>query len=193
MLERSHIPTQQDDSSAVLITAVDDRNVRRLTTWLPPQSAATCALLGKRGLPVQVGETAAAFGALALCLGPQEWWLVSPEHEPSGITPHLASELAAEGLMLGDLTEGLAVLEVHGPGTRDLFSQACGLDFHPRVFGTGRCARARFAQIPAVLSCRDDLQRFELYVARSYAHYVHAYLMDLSPCGSDSSAGSRAV
>jgi sarcosine oxidase subunit gamma len=118
---------------------------------------------------------------------------VAREHEPSGITPHVEKELAAEGLMLADLTEGLAVLEVHGPATRDLFSKACGLDFHPRVFGAGRCARTRFAQIPAVLVCLDDLRRFELYVARSYAHYVHAYLTDLIPCGLDSSAGSHAV
>jgi len=177
----------------VVLTAVDDRNVRRLATWLQPQAAETRALLSKRGLPLQVGESAAAFGALALCLGPQEWWLVSREHEPSAITPDLQSELAAEGLMVADLTEGLAILEVHGPSTRDLLSKACGLDFHPRVFGTGRCARTRFAQIPAVLLCREDLQRFELYVARSYAHYVQAYLADLSSCESDSSAESPAA
>jgi sarcosine oxidase subunit gamma len=155
--------------------------------------AETRALLSNRRLPLRVGEIATAFDALALCLGPQEWWLVSPEHEPSAITPHLERELATEGLMLADLTEGLAVFEVQGPATRDLFSKACGLDFHPRVFGVGRCARTRFAQIPAVLLCRDDPHRFELYVARSYAHYLHAYVTDLIPCESDSSAGSRAV
>jgi sarcosine oxidase subunit gamma len=193
MLERTQLPARRDESLAAVVAAVDERNVRRLATWLPPQAAETRALLSKRGLPLRVGETSAAFGALALCLGPQEWWLVSREHEPLSISPHVESELAAEGLMIADLTEGLAVLEVHGRSTRDLLSKACGLDFHPRVFGVGRCARTRFAQIPAVLFCRDDSHRFELYVARSYAHYVQAYLTDLSPCESDSSGETPAA
>jgi sarcosine oxidase subunit gamma len=59
-----------------------------------------------------------------------------------------------------------------------VLSKSCGLDFHPRRFALGHCARTRFAQIPVLIDCVDALPRFELYVQKSYSHYLEDWLID---------------
>ena len=104
-----------------------------------------------------------------MCLGPADWLLVSQMH--------FATEVSAQGLALVELTDGVAGLAVTGSAVRELLAKGCGLDLHPRSFPAGRCARTRFAQIPLVMDCLEA-SRFELYAARSYEHYLHAWLDD---------------
>jgi len=91
-----------------------------------------------------------------------------------------APELTAQNLALVDLTDGLVVFEVSGSAARDVLSKSCGLNFHPRRFCTGHCARSRFAQIPVVIDCTQDSGVFELYAPRSYAQYLKDWLDDAS-------------
>jgi sarcosine oxidase subunit gamma len=145
------------DSAGVHIGVVDGRSVWQLKTWLRA--------------PLAVGEISAAFGGLALGIGPQEWLVVGDAHQ-------LGREPIARDVIAVDITDAFAVLEVQGDSARELLSRGCGLDLHPRMFRVGQCARTRFAQIPVVLTCVDHSHRFELYVARSYASYLRSWLVD---------------
>lgn len=158
------------ESAAIRIDAIEGRTVWQLKTWLAPQSETRRGILEEHSLPLRVGAISTAFGGLVLGIGPQEWLIVS-DAQPA--TPSFASDFIA-----AEVSDALAVLEVQGASARELLSKGCGLDLHPRVFGVGQCARTRFAQIPVVLICIDDLHRFELYVARSYAQYLRAWLVD---------------
>jgi sarcosine oxidase subunit gamma len=101
----------------------------------------------------------------------------------------LAPELAAaQSLALVDLTAGLVVFEVSGSAVREILAKSCGLNFHPRRFGPGHCARTRFAQIPVVIDCIQDPGIFELYAPRSYLHYLKDWVCDAAqgiPCPSN--------
>src|SRR4051812_8511189 len=130
-------------------------NSLRLKSWLPEhtQGGKPVVLAGQE-LPSQVGGILQG-PMRVLCLGPGDWLIVSHEHTGSSMRAHFAPDLSEQGLALVDLTDGLAALEVSGSAAREVLSKGCGLDFHPRSFPPGRCARTRFAQIPVVIECLD--------------------------------------
>src|SRR5690349_19758339 len=111
------------DTASICIDALTGRRVWQLKTWLPAQS------------DVRVGESSAAFGAIALGIGPTECLVVSDAPD---------FRLETRDWIAVDLSDAFIVLEVQGDSARQLLSKACGLDLHPRVFGVGRCTRTRF-------------------------------------------------
>jgi sarcosine oxidase subunit gamma len=63
-----------------------------------------------------------------------------------------------------------------------VLAKGCPLDLHPRAFATGNCAQSLLAKASVLIHLpNDDAQRgptFDLYVARSFAHYLFAWLED---------------
>jgi sarcosine oxidase subunit gamma len=105
----------------------------------------------------------------ALCVGPTEWLIVQPER--------YAPRVAADGLAIVDLSDGIVSLDVRGTAVREVLSAGCGLDLHPQRFPPGRCARTRLGHIAVVVECLDE-HCFELHVARSQARYLTGWLAD---------------
>jgi sarcosine oxidase, subunit gamma len=167
MLDRAR-PADEPARHAVRIEPIAPRAVLRLTSW--------SGALSDTDLPSRVGMTVPG-AARALCVAPGEWLFISHEQDASNLREAFSPGLLQEGAVLVDSTDGIAAFAVEGPAVRDVLAQGCGLDFHPRSFPPGQCARTRFAQIAVVLDCLDEA-RFELYVSRSYAHYLQAWLLD---------------
>jgi sarcosine oxidase, subunit gamma len=175
---REQLPTStRGGPQFVHIVTVERRTAVRLRSWLPRQANGQPFVLAGEKLPSQVGAMIAG-PTRVLCVGPEEWLLVSEEYDPRSLCEHFGPDLAARGLVLIDLTDGVAAFELKGPAARNLLSKGCGLDLHPSGFPAGRCARTRLAQLPVTVVCLDDTPRFELYVGRSYAHYLHSWLTD---------------
>ncbi len=169
----------RNDTMTVQITPLGGRTSMRLKSWLAEYASGGKAVaLGGKELPSQVGEVLSDPAMRVLCIGPGEWLLASHEHSASVLRQYLEADLPKYGLALVDLTDGLLGLEVRGPASRELLSRGCGLDFHPRSFPAGRCARTRFANVPATIESFDEPLRFELYVVRSHLRYLHAWLSD---------------
>lgn len=163
--------------TAIQITPLSGRTVLRLKCWLAGSvTGGKPVALAGQVLPSQVGETVSE-SAHVLCVGPGDWLIVSDE-PASGVRERVGSDVAQQGIAIVELTDGLASVELRGPGVREVLSKGCALDWHPRHFPAGRCARTRFAQVPVVIECLDDSPRFELTVARSYFRYLHAWLTD---------------
>jgi len=177
MLERAPMRTAPNKAE-LQITPVSGRTVLRLKSWLPEfVTGGKPVVLAGQELPTQVG--AILSGPLRVsCLGPGDWLIVLQEHPASSLREHIAPDLSTQGFALVDLTAGVAGLEVQGSRACEVLSKGCGLDLHPRNFPAGRCARTRFAQIPVIIECLDGPPRFELNVARSYFHYLYAWLTD---------------
>lgn len=130
-----------------------------------------------RELPREVGACLA--GPLrVLCLGPGEWLLVAEERVGDDVLRRLAAELAGQGAVLVDMTEGLGVFEVSGSMAREVLSKGCGLDLDPHSFPVGRCARTRLAQMTVIIDHPNDAPGFDLYVARSYLRSLAEWLED---------------
>lgn len=160
------------------LTEIRGRNVMRLRSWRADGGEGVQALhIAALNLPAVAGDTVPG-PIRVLCIAPGEWLVVSGERAPPGARAQLESDAATCELALVDLSDALAVLELRGPGARDVLSQGCGLDLHERAFTSGRCARTRLAQVPVLIDCREEPDQFELYVARSYFQYLRAWLGD---------------
>lgn len=147
----------------------------RLKSW---RDGAIPLSLDRGQWPAHVGDT--LNGPIRVqCVAPGDWLILSHQFPSAELRKELQAGLP-EGLVLVDMSDAFASLEITGSAARDVLSKGCCLDFHPRVFLVGRCARTRFAQMPVVLECLDDTPRFEMTVARSYHHYLHSWLVDAS-------------
>ena len=81
-----------------------------------------------------------------------------------------------------DVSDGRVALRLAGPNARDVLAKGCPLDLHPRAFPSGSCAQSLLAKAAVLIHLLDDDPHrgptFDLYVARSSAHYLFAWLED---------------
>ena len=119
-----------------------------------------------------------AAGPRILWLGPDEWLVVTAPEEAARTLADLAAALAGRRAAVTDVSESRAVLGLAGPNAREVLMKGCGLDLHPRVFGPGRCAQTAFARCHLLLHQIADEPAYELYVHRSFAEYLWAWLED---------------
>jgi sarcosine oxidase, subunit gamma len=127
--------------------------------------------------------TAAAKGQIgALWLGPDEWLLTCPAGEVSGLVVSLRTALQGVHAAITDLTDGRVAFRVAGPSARDVLAKGTPLDLHPRAFPPGRCAGTLLAKASVLIHLLDDDPErgssFDVYVARSFAHYLWMWLED---------------
>ena len=140
-----------------------------IKSWLPEHNTGLqVPTLAGHTLPSRVGTTMRSPWRV-LCLAPAEWLLISENAPPKP---------DSRGLVLTDVTDGVAVLNVRGPLALDVLSKGCGLDFEPRAFPLGSCARTRFGQMSVIVERVDDKPAFDLYVARSYCRFLSDWLKD---------------
>jgi sarcosine oxidase, subunit gamma len=150
----------------VQFTLLPPRSILQIKPWIGQGSRPPVA-----SWPSRIGASLESGAARVLCLAPDEWLVVSTEPD--------AFEMVEDwnGFVIADLTQGWETLELRGSSSRELLTKGCGLDWHPRSFPPGHCARTRFARIPLLILCTDSL-RFELYVARSYSRYLQDWIAD---------------
>ena len=128
-------------------------------------------------------NTAAGRGDLtALWLGPDAWLLTCP---PDAVAAHiggLRTALSDVHAAIIDVSDGRVALRLAGPNARDVLAKGCPLDLHPRSFASGSCAQSLSAKASVLIHLLDDHAErgptFDLYVARSFAHYLFAWLED---------------
>jgi sarcosine oxidase, subunit gamma len=127
--------------------------------------------------------TAAAKGQIgALWLGPDQWLLTCPASDVAGLIGALRAALADAHAAITDLSDGRVALRVAGPSGRDVLAKGTPLDLHPRAFPPGRCAGSLLAKTTVLIHLLDDDPArgasFDVYVARSFAHYLWIWLED---------------
>jgi sarcosine oxidase, subunit gamma len=133
-------------------------------------------------LPNEPNTTAGRGGLTALWLGPDAWLLTCPPDDVASLVGRLHDALADVHAAVVDVSDGRVALRLAGPNARDVLAKGCPLDLHPRVFATGSCAQSLLAKTSVLLHllAADPQQgsTFDLYVARSFAHYLFAWLED---------------
>jgi len=108
-------------------------------------------------------------------LGPDQWLLTSENEPVADILAHIDSALSGQLFTATDMSSGLTCFSLSGQSSRTLLAMGCGIDMHPDSFSTGQCIRTRFAQVPVFMVATGDFE-FDLYVDRSYAHYLQEWL-----------------
>lgn len=138
--------------------------VKGVLGFVPPRKAATTA--GGTGIP------------RALWLGPDEWLVVTDDAQAASTAANLAEALAHQHAQVVDLSDARAVIGLAGPHARDVLMKGCTLDMHRRAFRAGRCARTLLAKVQVIVHQTTEAPDYDLYVHRSYAEYLWAWLED---------------
>ncbi|MCY4589043.1 MAG: sarcosine oxidase subunit gamma [Alphaproteobacteria bacterium] len=107
-------------------------------------------------------------------LGPDEWLVVTPPGREEG----LLDALAAEGIVVTDVSDQSTVIRLTGPRAREVLAQGCALDLHPRSFRVGSAAQSRIGRIRTTLWQVDDQPGYDLLVSCSFAAWLWAWLTD---------------
>ena len=154
----------------------------------PGDTAVMAALEAAIGfaLPQAANTTTASADALALWLGPDEWWIVNPGPAPESgptLAATLRTAMAGRRGAVTDVSESRTCVRISGPRARDLLCKGMPLDLHSRAFATGRCAQSHLAKAGVLLHLVADKggldgPTFELYVLRSFAEYLWLWLED---------------
>ena len=121
--------------------------------------------------------TIASGRADILCIGPSEWLVTATDSDARVLHRQLEDAFGGSAFRATNISHALVRIEVQGFEVRALLLKGCALDLHPSRFLPGRCARTRFAALPAILRCTGPTN-FECVVAFSYRDYLLSWLAD---------------
>lgn len=126
-----------------------------------------------------VGTATERAGRAALRLGPDEWLLLCARAEEGALAGELHRGLSGYSAAIAPIGNGTVSIQASGPRVRTFLAKGTSLDLHPRAFAPGRCAVTAFGKIRVTLWQRD-LERFSLFVGRSFARSFWEWAEDVA-------------
>ncbi|MFC3168885.1 sarcosine oxidase subunit gamma [Paracoccus fontiphilus] len=159
----------QFDASPVVVE--DLAPALRLSLRVKPAHRETLGRALGLDLPTRVGSRAAANGAEALCLGPDEWLIVAPEGTDLASPARAAYADAPHSLV--DISDREITLRLSGPAVLDLLAACCPRNI--AAMPVGAAARTVFDSATVIL-WRDGPTDFRMDVWRSFAPHVRSLL-----------------
>jgi sarcosine oxidase subunit gamma len=138
------------------------------------------ALLGRAPYPLPTTpNTAWEEGPrAALWLGPDEWLVLGPPGAGADIVGELDAGPEGSHRSVVDVSANRVALELSGPRAKEVLSQGCALDLHPRAWRPGTCAQTMLARAQVILHERSDSTG--ILVRPSFADYLVDWLIDAS-------------
>ena len=129
----------------------------------------------KLGIELPHPSRSASAGEIcALWLQPQAWMLAAPSTAEGEFARALKAACGDAGSIV-DQTHGRTVLTLSGAHARQVLGKLCRVDLHPRVFGPGRVATTRMAEITCTVHQTDEAPSYELIVLSTFAaHFATA-------------------
>ena len=120
-------------------------------------------------LPVRIGQRTSKDGIEAVCLGPDEWVLVTPSPAVAGVQKALAKLYDKVPHSLTDISGREVTLVIEGPRAAELLTIGCPRDI--AAIPDGEARRTVFDGVTVVL-WRDAADRFRMDVWNSFAPFV---------------------
>jgi sarcosine oxidase subunit gamma len=123
-------------------------------------------------LPARIGDLAASGERLAICLGPDEWFLIAPSGEAGAIEERFAATMDG-ACSLVDVSHREVGIEVRGPAATLALSSACALDLESMP--SGSATRTILDKSPAVL-IKHGPDHYRIEVWQSFAGHLWTLL-----------------
>ena len=115
---------------------------------------------------------------IILCLGENEWLIITHENEERELIATLRNKMDGILTSFTDVSSSQCIIRVTGSHVRNVFAKGCSLDLHSRSFGVGKCAQSLIASVGVIIRQIDSTPSFELIVRRSFAEYLVNWLYD---------------
>jgi sarcosine oxidase, subunit gamma len=133
-------------------------------------------------LPGEPCTSASKDRIAALWLGPDQWLVTGPASDVARLIDALHDALADVPSAVTEVSDARVALRLAGPSAREVLAKGCTLDLHPRTFPVGSCGQSLLAKAAVLIHLLDDDRErgpsFDVYVARSFAHYLWMWLED---------------
>ncbi len=129
-------------------------------------------------LPREPNTTLDADDRTTLWLGPDEWLITGEPGTARAIIGDVTAALAGIHASVLDVSATRVVLDLGGPGARDLLSKGCAIDLHPSRWRPGMCAQTTLGRAQVILERREDVTR--VLVRPSFADYLMAWIAAVS-------------
>jgi sarcosine oxidase subunit gamma len=129
-------------------------------------------------LPLQTNMVSSNSSVAALCLGPDEWLLITPPSVEHEVACGLRDILRGLSFAVTNITDGQTIFRLYGSSATDVLRKGCSLDLHPRTLRPGCCAQTSIAKAGVLIHYVDQSPSFELVVRRSFAEYLALWLKD---------------
>lgn len=129
-------------------------------------------------MPLQTNGVSASAAVTVLCLGPDEWLLVTPPSTEHQFKAGLRDTLLGLWFAVTNITDGQTIFHLYGNSVLNVLHKGCALDLHPRVFKPGDCAQTLLAKAGVLIHYVDPAPSFDLIVRRSFAEYLALWLKD---------------
>lgn len=123
-------------------------------------------------LPARIGDLTASGDRLAICLGPDEWFLMAPAGEAGAIEERFAATMDG-AYSLVDVSHREVGIELRGPAATLALASACALDLD--AMPSGSATRTILDKSPTVLiKLAPDHYRVEVW--QSFAGHIWTLL-----------------
>ncbi|MCS5515399.1 sarcosine oxidase subunit gamma family protein [Pseudomonas qingdaonensis] len=130
------------------------------------------------GLELPVALTVVASGETSLqWMGPDEWLLIVPGGEELAAEQKLREALDGQHIQVVNVSGGQTLLELSGPGVREVLMKSTSYDVHPNNFPVGKAVGTVFAKSQLVIR-RTGEDTWELLIRRSFSDYWWLWLQD---------------
>jgi sarcosine oxidase, subunit gamma len=123
-------------------------------------------------LPARIGDLASSGERLAICLGPDEWFLMAPSGEAGAIEERFAATMDG-AYSLVDVSHREVGIEVRGTSATLALSSACALDLE--AMPSGSATRTILDKAQAVL-IKHATDHYRVEVWHSFAGHVWTLL-----------------
>lgn len=133
-----------------------------------------CTELTGCAFPDRTGIVTRGHAAMAW-MSPDEVLLLLPYDAVRDALAQIAAALAGRHHLAVDVSDARALLQVTGPGAREVLAKLAPADLHPDSFGPGTMRRTRLGQVAAAFWMDTD-ESVAVICFRSVADYVQALL-----------------
>jgi sarcosine oxidase subunit gamma len=174
----------QADAERASETARDSVAVRllapraRFSLRLDPSLLSTAGQVAGSMLDMPINRLVASGEGVAMRLGPDEWLLSGAEGEAARIARDVGAALEGLHHSLVDVSHRHVAFGVAGARAADVINSGCPLDLAPPAFQVGAATRTLLGKAEVILAKADELPTFEVECARSFAAYLHAFLLE---------------
>lgn len=141
----------------------------RFSLRIAPQGLEAASKILGLALPRAIGAAVSSDGRTAICLGPDEWYLIAPPSEQESLERGFAELYATTIHSLVDVGHREVGIEIAGAGAAHALQAAIAFDIEAMPVGSGRRTLMDKAQI---ILLREAEDRFRIEVWRSFADHV---------------------
>jgi sarcosine oxidase, subunit gamma len=156
------------------VAAADDR--ARFSLRVRAEGRAKAGDAFGSTLPARIGDLASAGDRLAICLGPDEWYLTAPSGEAGAIEERFAATMDG-AYSLVDVSHREVGIDVRGPAATLALSSFCALDLE--AMSSGSATRTILDKSPAVL-IKHAPDHYRIEVWQSFAGHLWTLLAAVS-------------